>query len=362
MKNITDKNRIHLNGKSTVACILSLFLFFFISCKNAPDYYSEGDFEEVDKIDVHFHYLSMDTRYMEFASSLNFRLLSPNWDGEVSIDEQLKISTFIHEAYPETFAFLGTFSVDSFSSPGFEESTRMRIRECLDAGAAGIKIWKNIGMVLQDPDGGFVMIDDPAFEGIIHYLEANRIPVMGHLGEPRDCWLPVEEMIDPSDVVYYRNHPQYYMYLHPEVPSYEEQIRARDHLLEMHPDLVFTGAHFGSLEWSIDELAKRLDLYPNFNVDISSRIYHLQYQSDTDREKVRDFMIKYQDRIMYGTDMEVYDFYDADVSVIESNLLRTWKSHWIYLATDSLIQVKGLQLPKEVIDKIYYKNALAFFR
>ncbi|TFH28268.1 MAG: amidohydrolase [Bacteroidia bacterium] len=362
MKNMTDTNRIPLYGKSAVACILSLFLFLFISCKNEPDYYSVDDFEEVEKIDVHFHYLSMDTRYMEFASSLNFRLLSPNWDGEVSIDEQLKISKYMHGAYPETFAFLGTFSVDRFISPGFAESTRSRIQECMDAGASGIKIWKNIGMVLQDRNGGYVMIDDQAFEGIIHYLEENQIPVMAHLGEPKDCWLPEAEMTDPSDLVYYRNNPQYYMYLHPEVPSYEEQIRARDHLLEMHSDLDFIGAHLGSLEWSVDELAKRLDLYPNFKVDIASRIYHLQYQSKTDREKVRDFMIKYQGRILYGTDMEVHDMHEADVGVIEANLLRTWKSHWIYLATDSLIQVEGLQLPKEVIDKIYFKNALPFFR
>ncbi|MFO7668417.1 MAG: DUF2961 domain-containing protein [Bacteroidales bacterium] len=326
-----------------------------------PDYYRVDDFEEVEKTDVHFHYLSMDTRYMEFATSLNFRLLSPNWDGEVSIDEQLKISKYIHQAYPETFAFLGPFSVDRFSSPGFTDTTLSRIRECMEAGASGIKIWKNIGMVLQDRNGGYIMIDDQAFKGIIHYLEENRIPVMGHLGEPRDCWLPVEEMTDPSDVVYYKNHPQYYMYLHPEVPSYEEQIRARDHLLELHPDLDFTGAHLGSLEWSVDELAKRLDLYPHFKVDISSRIYHLQYQSDADREKVRDFMIKYQDRILYGTDMEVHDQPGADVDVIMENLFRTWKSHWIYLATDSVMQVKGLQLPKGVIDKIYCKNAEVYF-
>ena len=343
-----------------MACILSLVLF--ISCIKEPEYYGEGDFEDIEKIDAHFHYLSMDTHYMEFASSLNFRLLSPNWDGEVSIDEQLKVSEYIHRSYPETFAFFGTFSVDRFSSPDFAGSTQSRIQKCMDAGASGIKIWKNIGMVLQDQNDQYVMVDDPAFEAIFHFLEENKIPVMGHLGEPKDCWLPEEEMTDPSDVVYYKNHPQYYMYLHPEVPSYEEQISARDHMLEMHPDLDFVGAHLGSLEWSVDELAKRLDLYPNFKVDISSRIYHLQNQSETDHEKVRDFMIKYQDRILYGTDMEVHDMPEIDASVIEASLLRTWKSHWVYLATDSLNQVKGLQLPKEVIDKIYFQNALPFFR
>jgi len=199
---------------------------------------------------------------MEFASSLNFRLLSPNWDGEVSIDEQLKISEHMRGIYPETFAFLGTFSADSFNLPGFADRTISRIDECMDAGASGIKIWKNIGMVLRDQNGRYVMVDDPAFEPVFHYLEDNHITVMGHLGEPKDCWLPEAEMTDPSDVVYYKNHPQYYMYLHPEVPSYEEQISARDHLLGMHPDLDFIGAHLGSLEWSVDELANLITPSP----------------------------------------------------------------------------------------------------
>ncbi len=66
------------------------------------------------------------------------------------------------------------------------------------------------------------------------------------------------------------------MYLHPEFPSYEDQIKARDHMLEKHPDLKFIGAHLGSLEWSADELAKRLDKFPNMVVDMAARISHLQ--------------------------------------------------------------------------------------
>jgi predicted TIM-barrel fold metal-dependent hydrolase len=356
------KYRMMRHGKNFLTSFLSICLCLMISCRKEPGFYGAGDFQEVEKIDTHFHYLSMDGRYMEFAASQNFRLLSPNWDGEVSIDAQLEVSASMKHAYPEQFAFFGTFSVDHFSQPDFAEKTIKRIRLCMDQGASGIKIWKNIGMVLQDQEGNYVMIDDPVFEPVFQYLEENQIPVMGHLGEPKDCWLPEEEMTDPSDVAYYKNHPQYHMYLHPEVPSYEEQINARDHLLELHPGLDFIGAHLASLEWSVDELAVRLDRYPNLKVDLASRIYHLQYQSNLDREKVRDFMIRYQDRILYGTDDEVHDLTENDGSAVEANLLRGWMSHWLYLATDSVVQVKGLQLPKEVIDKIYYKNAERYFK
>ncbi len=343
----------------------ALLIFVCIStlsaCVQKPGFYEAGDFENVQKIDAHFHYLTLDSSFMEFAISQNFKILTPNWDGEISIDEQMKFAHGIWSKYPRNFAFFGTFSVDGFGKNDFTENTIARIEECLQAGASGIKIWKNIGMVLQDSSGRYVMIDDPAFEPVFQYLEEHHIPVMAHLGEPRDCWLPEEEMTDPSDVYYYRNHPQYYMYLHPEVPFYEEQIQARDNLLENYPDLDFIGAHLGSLEWSIDELAMRFDLYPNLKVDLSARMVHLQNQSAIDREKVRDFMIKYQDRILYGTDNEVHDYMEKDLPLKLDQLREGWYAHWIYLCTDSTLKVKGLRLPSEVIDKIYYKNAKSYF-
>jgi predicted TIM-barrel fold metal-dependent hydrolase len=340
----------------------AILIFLGTSCVKKTQYYSASDYVKVPKIDVHFHYLTCDLQYMEFASHENFRLLSPNWDWENTIDEQLRISDTVRKCFPDQFAFFGTFSADSFGSPDFVRLTISRINECISRGSTGIKIWKNIGMTLKDENGRFVMVDDPGFDPIFNYMEERGIPVMGHLGEPRDCWLPEDEMTDPSDVVYYRNHPEYYMYKHPEVPDYETQIRARDNLLKKHPHLDFIGAHLASLEWNVDSLAVRLDSFPNLKVDLSARMYHLRYQAEKNRDKVRDFMIKYQDRILYGTDNEVHTKQGTDPEKIKANLHRGWMSQWIFLATDSLTDVKGLQLPREVIDKIYCKNAERYFK
>lgn len=339
-----------------------ILLLVLVSCSKTEKYYSAADFISVPKTDSHFHYLTYDERYMEYATSLNFRLLSPNWNGEYSIDEQMKITKAVLLKNRGKFAFFGTFSVDSFGKPDFAAITIDRIKECLKAGATGIKIWKNIGMVLKDKDGRFVMIDDPDFEPVFNYLEKEKIPVLGHLGEPKDCWLPENEMTDPGDLSYYKNNPEYYMYLHPEAPSYDDQIKARDNILKRHPQLVFIGAHLASLEWSVDELAKRLDAYPNLSVDLAARMFHLQYQSKIDYEKVRNFMIKYQDRILYATDDEVHDLPDTDITETLENLGKGWMHQWLYLATDSVVYVKGLKLPKETIDKIYYKNSDRFFQ
>jgi predicted TIM-barrel fold metal-dependent hydrolase len=236
------------------------------------------------------------------------------------------------------------------------------------AGASGIKIWKNIGMELLDSTGRYIMVDDPVFKPVFDYIEDNDIIVMGHCGEPKNCWLPLEEMTVKGNRDYYTQNPQYHMYLHPEAPSYEEQIEARDNLLEQHPRLRFIGAHLASLEWSVDELAKHLDRFPNASVDMASRINHLQYQSITNREGVRDFIINYQDRILYATDRSIRPN-NTDLESLKEGVLNRWKNEWIFLATDSTFRspmidnemIMGLQLPREVIDKIYFANAEFLF-
>ena len=57
----------------------------------------------------------------------------------------------------------------------------------------------------------------------------------------------------------YSRNPQYHGFLHPEVPGYEKQIQARDNLLARHPRLKVVGCHLGSLEYDVDEIAKRLE-------------------------------------------------------------------------------------------------------
>ena len=142
------------------------------SCQVKQSYYSADDFEKIPKIDLHFHYLTYNDTFIEYASTLNFKVLSPTWDGEYSFEEQLKIAKAIWKEHSDNFAFLGTFSVADFGTDNFAERTIVQIDKCMKDGAAGIKIWKNIGMVLQDSCGRYVMIDDPAFAPVFDYLEA----------------------------------------------------------------------------------------------------------------------------------------------------------------------------------------------
>lgn len=365
--------KLFLNNKSYVIATFwfaaGLGMLLATSCSQpAPVYYTAGDFGRIPKTDVHFHYNTTDLYYLDLAAGINLRFISPNVDSSRDIDEQMNITREIRKLRPDQFAFFGTFSVDSFAADDFAERTIARIDECMKAGACGIKIWKNIGMVLLDEEGNYVMADHPKFEPVFRYLEEKKIPVMGHLGEPRNCWLPLEQMTDTSNYRYYKANPQYHMYLHPEAPSYDDQITAMENLLRKHPGLDYIGAHLASMEWNVDEVAKRLEMFPNMSIDISARVQHLQYQSIENIERVKDFLLKYQDRIMYGSDVGVTPrdtVYESRVA----QLMERWTSNWIYLATDSVQQIRniaspvqGLKLPADVVDKIFQTNADRFFQ
>ncbi len=354
-----------------------IILSFFIAAQGCNqsgaaknEYCTSADFYTMPKIDVHCHVSVERPDFMELAIKDNFRILTINTDAaeEGPIEEQQRFALYQRNAFPGRLAYLTTFSMKGWDEPDWQCRSLAYIKESFEKGAKGMKVWKNIGMVEKDRNNRFIMIDDPRFDTIFNYLEKNNIPVCGHIGEPKNCWLPLEEMTVNNDRKYFEEFPQYHMYLHPDYPSYEDQVNSRDNLLKKHPNLHFMGAHLGSLEWDTDELAKRFDMFPNFNVDLAARICHIQKQAIEDWKKVHDFFIKYQDRIMYGTDMG--DFYGAkaDPAEMKKRTHESWVRDWKFLTTDSLMtswevngEFRGLKLPRKVVEKIYHGNAEKMF-
>jgi predicted TIM-barrel fold metal-dependent hydrolase len=233
-------------------------------------------------------------------------------------------------------------------------------------GALAVKIWKNVGLVEKNADGKLIMLDDPGLAPVAEQVRALGVALIDHQGEPRNCWLPLDQMTTDNDREYFSKHPEYYMYLHPDQPSYEELMRERDRFVAAHPKLRFVGAHLASLEYDVDRIAAFLDRFPNATVDMAARMSQVQYQSVRDREKVRNFFIRYQDRVMYGTDLTFAA--DADPAEFRREAHRVWSSDWRYLATGESqrvdmidADVPGLALPRAVVDKIYYANAVRVF-
>lgn len=343
----------------------AFILMFMVSCMEKNEYYSLDDFANVDKIDVHTHVMTDRSGFVDQAMKDNFRMLNIVVDlsqGEEFIKEQYDYCKTQKKEHPGEFGIATSFSIEDWDNPDFTKNTIAWLDSCFAEGAIAVKVWKNIGMVFRDKNNQLIMVDNPKLDTIFNHLESKNIPLIGHLGEPKNCWLPLDEMTTNNDRKYFAEHPQYHMYKHPELPSYEEQIAARDRMLEKHPDLIFMGAHVGSLEWSVDELAKRLDKFPNMCVDLAARMGQIFYQTIESREDVRKFFIKYQDRILYATDLQ--DGGDEGLNEMQQEVHERWLQDWQFFVTDDIMnsdlvnqKFQGLKLPKEVVDKIFSGNA-----
>jgi len=331
---------------------------------------------EMPKWDAHFHLRGFGSAdpapYIALLDKLNMRALAignfgakgPNYGA------QLEVARDFHRRYPERIAWTPSFKLEGWGTPSWEREALEVILDGLSREAVGVKVWKDVGMELKDADGRYVMIDDPRFKALLDLIAAEDGTLIAHIAEPRNCWLALEQMTVEGDRRYFSAHPEYHAYLHPELPRHEELMAARDRVLARHPRLRVVGCHLGSLEFDTDELAKTLDRYPNFAVDMSARIVHFQVQ---DREKVRAFLLKYQDRVLYGTDgaagagRGVADF---DLMAQVRSLAEVYERDFRYFATDAELELsnvkaghraRGLALPEPVLRKLFCENARRWF-
>jgi predicted TIM-barrel fold metal-dependent hydrolase len=333
-----------------------------------PAPYAMADFAKVRKFDAHVHANAADPVFLQQAQADNFELLSINVDYPdfPSIDAQHAAALTLAKDDPQRFHWAATFSMQGFGTPGWLQRTSERLDAEVAEGARAVKVWKNIGMVEKNAAGTLIKLDDPGLSPLADHIQALGVPLIAHQAEPYNCWLPLEQMTTNNDREYFSRHPKYYMYLHPEMPSHQDLMAARDRFVGAHPQLAFVGAHMASLEYDVDVLAAFLDRFPNATVDLAARMSQVQYQSNRDYAKVRAFFIRYQDRLLYGTDLTQSP--GADPAEFKREAHAFWTSDWQYLATGDRQRIevldadtRGLALPRAVIDKIYYTNAVRVF-
>ena len=106
--------------------------------------------------------------------------------------------------------------------------------------------------------------------------------------------------------------------------------------MKANPDLRVVGAHLGSMESNVDDIARRFDAYPNFAVDMAARLPYFMIQP---REKVRAFLLKYQDRVLYATDLVVFPRSKTEDTLAEFR--HTYARDWKFLATDEKVEYFG---------------------
>ena len=264
--------------------------------------------------------------------------------------------------YKDRVANFITFSADGINEPGWSQRFAAEMERAFKAGAQGMKVHKTLGLGAKNPDGSFIQADDPRLDPIWDMAAKYDKPVMIHLSDSIGRFYPISPKNEryeaglwhaPGDETnnYFRSGP-----------SNDVIERARENMHRKHPKTRFVNAHLAMLYYDPEKLSTFLDTYPNADVEISATVQDLGRAPRLWRE----FVIKYQDRVLFGTDgsqsrgadefwrphwraLETYDEYFPHPAQVRTPGGSPGHGRW---------QISGLGLPDDVLRKLYYQNAL----
>jgi predicted TIM-barrel fold metal-dependent hydrolase len=301
-----------------------------------------------ERIDAHTHIHRSAPGLTAALESAGWRALSicdsrAVGDQPSDLEAMIQGTAQAHRESSRRLAWATTFDARDFEKPGFADRVIAGLRQGFRDGAIGVKVWKNIGMGIRAKSGEYLLPDHASLMPVYQAIQQAGKTLITHLAEPDAAWLPLDSGNAGSG--YYKRNPEWHMYGKPGAPSKEAILAARDRVLARYPRLRVIGCHLGSNEEDLDRLAPRLDSFPNFAVDLAARV---RYLTRGDRDQVRQFLLKYQDRVIYGTDFTLGSGGDARAA---QSLQATHDREWDFFAT-------ALALPETVLRKIFHDNAV----
>jgi uncharacterized protein len=249
--------------------------------------------------------------------------------------------------YPNRFALFASMNFSGIDEPDYPKRVAAQLADDVRNGAQGLKIFKNFGMDLKDSKGQRIHVDDPRFDAVFELCAKLGIPVLIHTAEPREFFQPHdrfnERWFELKEIPSRARPPERY-------PSWETLMAEQRSLFEQHPKTIFINAHLGWLGGNLGELGRLMDRMPNMYADIAAVLAELGRQP----RFARQWFIRYQDRVLMGKDTYATSEYPCYFRVLETadeyfDYYRRRHAFW---------KMYGLELPDDVLKKLYYKNAL----
>lgn len=235
----------------------------------------------------------------------------------------------------------------------FVEETVTLLRQHVAKGARGLKILKELGLHYRDGNGDLVMCDDERLAPIWDEAASLRIPVLIHQADPFGFFEPVTP--ENEHFASLLKYPAWSFCDTSRFPGFDELQRRYRTLIGRHPGTTFLLPHMANWPENIAYVARLLDEHPNVYVDFSARLDELGRQPHT----ARDFLIRYQDRIYFGTDMPA----SLPMYRCYFRFLETFDEWFVPPDYDGTFErfrwhICGVGLPSEVLAKLYFRNAL----
>jgi uncharacterized protein len=266
------------------------------------------------------------------------------------------------EAYRDRVVNFITFDPERINEPGWSERFAAEMERAFLAGAGGMKVSKTLGQGARNPDGSFIQADDSRLDPIWEMAARYDVPVMIHTSDSVGRFYPIGPLNERYEAGLWRQPGDTRENLYDSGPPREVIEEARENMHRKHPNTRFVNAHMAMLYYDPEKLATFLDTYPNADVEISASVQDLGRAPRLWRE----FFIKYQDRILFGSDgnprRQIDDFWTPQWRYLE-----TFDEHFYHPAQirtpggspgHGRWNISGIGLPDDVLRKVYYENAL----
>jgi predicted TIM-barrel fold metal-dependent hydrolase len=288
----------------------------------------------------------------------------------------LEESAQIAEASGGRLLPLCNLSLTRVLEPGFDAYVRESLERCRALGGKGLKLSKFLGLGLTDRSGKLVAVDDPSLDPVFEHAGRLGLPVLIHSGDPRAFFEPIDAANERLAEL--TLHPGWSFhgttpYGEP-WPSWTALLDQHERRVARHPGTRFVGAHFGNCAEDPDRVARMLRRYPNYFIDTSARVPEFGRHP---AERMRAFFVEFADRVLFGSDMGAgpggLTLGSGDGRPHGADDARAFfEAHFRYFETDeprlpspTPIQgdwpVHGVGLPREVLEKLYWRNAARVF-
>ena len=247
------------------------------------------------------------------------------------------------------FAVMTNIDYANLDAPDYPARAAAQLEADIKAGAIGLKVWKHLGMMLTDGKGR-VKVDDARFDPVWEMCAKYKIPVLIHTADPWGLFQPMDKNNErwlELKLRATRNQSQQSEF------TWEQLIDEQHALFTKHPNAIFINAHLGWLGHDLERLGALLDRLPNVYAEIGAITSELGRQPRASQR----FFKKYQDRILFGKDL-----YDVKEYYTYFRLLETDDDYFDPIRKyHGIWKLYGLDLPDDVLKKVYYKNALRLF-
>lgn len=250
--------------------------------------------------------------------------------------------------YPDRFKVWCCFDYTKMLQDGSADEAIAYLRKCHDLGVIGVGEMGDKGegdLYARPTEGRGIHLDDPRLKPVLEKCAELRMPISIHIAEPYWMYLPNDKYNDglPNAATWHVDTTSV------ECLGYNQLMASFENAVRENPNTIFIACHYLNMNQDLPRLGALLDKYPNLYVDIAARVAEA---AQTPRA-TRDFLIKYQDRVVFGTD-------NGMSAGMYQNIFRVFETadeHFYIRDFGYSWPLSGFYLPDSVLEKIYNKNA-----